>query len=191
LSLPRIYQKFTTRDGRKVTLRPLRRNDLDPLLRFANALVKERKTNAELGVVSFEKRMTRKDEKEFLDRTLEGISGRRMVSVSAFDGSRMVGNCDINRRRLKDVSHTGVLGIVIMDGYRGVGLGERMIRIALHQAQVLGIWLVELDVFATNSIARRLYQRVGFKEVGTIPQKIQRAGMSIDEVTMYIHLPHH
>jgi RimJ/RimL family protein N-acetyltransferase len=102
----------------------------------------------------------------------------------------MVGNCDITGRKLKDVRHTGVLGIAIIDGYRGVGLGEQMIRAALNQATKIGIWLVELEVFANNERARQLYSKIGFKKVGTVPKKIQRNGKLIDEVVMYIHLPH-
>jgi RimJ/RimL family protein N-acetyltransferase len=47
-----------------------------------------------------------------------------------------------------------------------------------------------LEVFANNPRARSLYTRVGFREAGTIPQKIQREGKLIDEVVMYIRLPH-
>ena len=160
------------------------------MLDFANALAGERKTNRDIGIVSLERRMKRKEEEDFLQRTLDGVRIRRTVSIAAFHGNRMVGNCDITGRKLKDVRHTGVLGIAIIDGYRGVGLGERMIRAALSQASKIGIWLVELDVFANNERARRLYNNIGFKEVGTIPQKIQRDGRLIDEVVMYIHLPH-
>lgn len=186
----RFLQEFKTRKGRKVILRPLRKRDLGALTRFANNIAKERKSNRELGIVSLEKRVTRAEEKEFLEKGLKGMKLRRYVCVAAFDGAKMVGNCDISGRRPGDVKHTGVLGIVILDGYRGEGLGERMIRTALEEAGKLGIWLVELEVFATNLRARRLYGKIGFREVGTIPEKIQRDGRPIDEVSMYVILPH-
>jgi len=185
-----IRHVFKTSDGRSITLRPLRRGDLDGLLSFVNGLVKEKKKNRELGVVSFDRTMTMAKEKTFLDKTLTNLGKRRGVSVAAFDCGRLVGHCDIAGRTSSDEGHTGVLGIVLADGYRGVGLGEEMVRIALAQASKLGIWAIELEVFATNAPARHIYEKLGFKTFGTIPKKVIRDGKFIDVVGMYAHLPH-
>jgi len=184
------HSVFKTSDGRSITLRPLRRGDLDALLSFANGLVREKKRNRELGVVSFDMTMTRAKEKAFLDKTLLNLAKRRGVSVAAFHGSRLVGHCDVDGRNSRDERHTGLLGIVVANGYRGVGLGEEMVRIALAQASKLEIWAIELEVFATNAPARHVYEKSGFKTFGTIPKKVIRDGKFIDVVGMYAHLPH-
>jgi RimJ/RimL family protein N-acetyltransferase len=184
------YSIFETGDRRLITLRPLRRSDLDAMVLFANNLVSEKKSNREFGLTSMDRRMTRADEKKFLDNTLEGMAKRRLVSVAAFHGSRLVGHCDIVGRTSRDERHTGVLGIVIIEGYRGVGLGERMIRVALSRASKIGMWMIELEVFAINTPAKNLYKKLGFKIVGVIPRKVIRNGTFIDIVRMYIHLPH-
>ncbi len=160
------------------------------MLVFANTLVREKKRNSQLGIVSMDRRMTMVDEKRFLDRTLEGLSRRAFVSVAAFHEGRLVGNCDLVRRASRDEMHTGVLGIVIVEGYRGVGLGEMMVRTALARALEIGVWLIELEVFATNAPARSLYEKVGFKTAGVIPRKMLRNGKFIDAVQMYCFLPH-
>lgn len=72
-----IYSVFRTNDRRSITLRPLRRSDLDALAPFANSFVRERKRNRELGITSMERRMTRADEKTFLDKTLLGVAKMR------------------------------------------------------------------------------------------------------------------
>ncbi len=185
-----IYLVFKTDDGRTITLRPLRRGDLDALVPFANSFVRERKRNRELGITSMERRMTRTDEKKFLDKTLQDEAKRRRVSVAAFDGDRLVGHCDVVGKTSRDERHTGLLGIVVVEGYRGVGLGEKMVRTALGQAPKLGIWAIELEVFATNAPAKHLYEKLGFKTVGIIPKKVLRDGRFTDIVLMYIHLPH-
>jgi len=185
-----VYSIFKTADEREITLRPLRRGDLDALVPFANSFVRERKRNRELGITSMERRMTRADEKEFLDKTLRDEALRRRVSVAAFHGARLVGHCDVVGRTSGDERHTGMLGIVVVEGYRGAGLGEKMVRTALGQAPKLGIWAIELEVFATNAPARHVYEKLGFKTVGTIPKKVLRDGRFIDIVRMYIHLPH-
>jgi RimJ/RimL family protein N-acetyltransferase len=185
-----VYSIFETSDGKAITLRPLRRGDLDALVPFANSFVRERKRNRDLGITSMERRMTRADEKKFLDKTLRDEAMRRRVSVAAFCGDRLVGHCDIAGRTARDERHTGLLGIVVTEGYRGAGLGEKMVRTALGQAHKLGIWAIELEVFATNAPARHLYEKLGFKMVGTIPKKVCRNGRFTDIVQMYIHLPH-
>ncbi|MGD0477556.1 MAG: GNAT family N-acetyltransferase [Nitrososphaerales archaeon] len=185
-----VYSVFNTKDGRVVTLRPLRRGDLDALVPFANSLVREKKRNRGLAITTMERRMTRADEKEFLDRTLLDKAKGRWVSVAAFHGNRLVGHCDIVGRASPDELHTGMLHILVAEGYRGAGLGEKMVRTALGQAPKLGIWVIELEVFATNAPAKRLYEKLGFKTVGIIPKKVLRDNKFIDMVRMYIHLPH-
>jgi RimJ/RimL family protein N-acetyltransferase len=185
-----VYSVFKTKDGRAITLRPLRRGDLDALVPFANSFVRERKRNRELGITSMDRRMTRANEKEFLDKTLRDRAKRRRVSVAAFDGDRLVGHCDIVGRTSRDERHTGMLGIVVVEGYRRTGLGEKMVRTALGQATKFGIWAIELEVFATNAPAKHLYEKLGFKMVGIVPKKVLRDGRFTDIVRMYIHLPH-
>ena len=46
----------------------------------------------------------------------------------------------------------------------------------------------ELEVFALNDKARRLYERHGFKEVGVVPGKIRRGRRRLDIVVMYANL---
>jgi RimJ/RimL family protein N-acetyltransferase len=183
-----VYSEFNRIGGEAIVLRTLRRSDLLELVRFANTLVRERRTNQDLGIVSLDRIVNRKDERKFLGRVLTGLKTDDLVSVAAFDGGRMIGNCDVLRRKPTDVHHTGVLGIVIIEGYRGIGLGEAMVRTALAQAKKIGVWLVELQVFASNTRAIQLYESVGFRRFGTIPDKILRRGRHIDEIQMYVNL---
>jgi ribosomal protein S18 acetylase RimI-like enzyme len=173
------------KDGRSATLRSLEKKDLAELVRFANILVKERRTNPDLGIISLDRRMTRAKEREFLDRVLLGIKSREVASVAAFVGRRLVGNCEVTKRRPHDVRHSGVLGIAILDGYRGVGLGRAMMRTVMSEARTIGVTLVELQVFATNRAALGLYEKTGFRRVGVVPGKIRRPGRIYDEVLMY------
>jgi len=188
MSGSKAMAEFEARDGRRVLLRPLALRDIESCLVFANTLVKERRVNLDIGVVSFERRVTRKEEMRFLRTIVREVAGKNAVSVSAFVGWKLVGNCDVRRRKTKDEHHCGVLGIAILDGYRGVGIGERMMAEALARARAVGIWLVELSVFANNAVAVHLYEKMGFLRAGLIPGKILRGERSYDEITMYVDL---
>ena len=183
-----VYGEHAMGDGTAVTLRAPRKSDLDQFLKFANAIVRERRTNRELGITSLDRRVKRADEKKFLDRVMTGVRTGNVVSVCAFDDGRVVGSCDVTRRKSRDERHSGVLGIVILDGYRGKGLGQAMVSVALEEARRLGVWLVELAVFVTNARARHVYEKHGFKTVGFVPYKILRDGRFTGEVNMYVDL---
>lgn len=184
----RTVREYKTSDNRLVTLRSLRYADLDAMVEFANKIAKEKKTNRDLGIVSFDRRMTREKERRFLKMIIEGSRSGDVISLGAFAGGKLVGHCDLKRRKPNDVRHTGVLGIVILDGYRGVGVGEKLITEVLGEALRKGVWLIELTTFAINEGAIHLYEKFGFHRVGIVPGKMLRDGMLLDEVVMYADL---
>lgn len=179
---------FRTSDGRSIALRNFGPRDAPSLLEFANAMFDEKEANPDLGVVSFDRQATLAEEREFLSEMIRGLRRKETVSVAAFDGKRLVGHCNIKRRMRSDVMHAGTLGIVVLDGYRGVGLGERLMSEALLQARQIGVWLVQLTLFENNAAAAGLYRKVGFRKAGVIPDKIVRNGRHLDEVIMYADL---
>jgi RimJ/RimL family protein N-acetyltransferase len=175
-------------DGRKVVLRPLRMVDVDAMTAFVNTLVREKKTNRELGIGSFDKRITRTFERKFLKDSVGAMKKRKAVFLGAFDGGKVVGECSIRGRESKDTGHTGLFGMVVLEGYRGIGLGRGMMSQALREARRLGIWLVELEVMAINEHAVRLYEKLGFRRVGVVPAKMVRDGKPLDVIVMYADL---
>ena len=52
----------------------------------------------------------------------------------------------------------------------------------------LGLKLLTLTVFANNPRARNLYNKVGFKEAGIIPNSIYYKGEYIDQIMMHKEL---
>jgi len=180
--------EFVTSDGRRCVLRAPIARDLNGLTRFANAFAKEKHNNPDLGLVSFDRRLTREQEGRWLREIIEGVAREEAVSVAAFVGGRVVGHSAIHRRRFKDDRHSGVFGIAVLDGYRGVGIGEKLMGEVLDRAWRIGIQLVELDVFSNNVAAIRLYEKMGFKKAGTIPDKIFRRGRYYDEDVMFLDL---
>jgi len=179
---------FRARDDRRITIRTLKRNDILALTNFANTLSREKETNPNLGIVSLDKRVTQKEELEFLDRIISGRRAKEEISLAAFDGERMVGHCHLSRRKQRDVRHTGVFGISVIEGYREVGIGSRLAAEVLGQAPKMGVWVVELEVMDINDVAIRLYEKIGFRRAGIIPNKILRKRRHIDIVVMYADL---
>lgn len=84
----------------------------------------------------------------------------------ALDEGRVVGWIDISPNRLPVSLHVGMLGMGIMKGYRGQGLGKRLMNAALEKAKAKGLKRIELEVFPHNEAGIALYRSTGFVEEG-------------------------
>jgi ribosomal protein S18 acetylase RimI-like enzyme len=58
-----------------------------------------------------------------------------------------------------------ISSLALLEGFRGMGLGTRMISIARDQARERGFNALSLLVFEQNAGALKLYEREGFREV--------------------------
>jgi ribosomal protein S18 acetylase RimI-like enzyme len=176
------------KEGYRIVLRDLAKADAEEMLKFANLLVREKRTNREIGVASFDKRLTREEETKFVRSNVDLAKKKQGVTTVALLGGKIVGECSLRRRGPSDLRHTGILGIVVLDGFRGMGIGEALMKEVLRKARRIGVWLVELEVVSGNDTAQRLYERMGFRKVGVIPDKILRDGVHRDMVVMYADL---
>ena len=105
--------------------------------------------------------------------------------VAVADGA-VVGWCDIRRHSQPVHAHGGALGMGILPAFRGKGLGERLIRTTIKDAQAKGLVRIELNVHADNARAIRLYDRVGFVREGIGKDFVCIDGRYIDVISMAI-----
>jgi RimJ/RimL family protein N-acetyltransferase len=84
----------------------------------------------------------------------------------AVDDGQVVGLCEIQRSLRPGALYVGSLGMAVLDAYRGHGIGARLLSACLAEAWAVGMLRVELEVFADNARARRLFGRAGFVEEG-------------------------
>jgi RimJ/RimL family protein N-acetyltransferase len=93
----------------------------------------------------------------------------------ALDGERVIGWCDISSLNRPVFAHAGVLGMGVLDGYRGQGVGEALMRATLDAAKAAGLTRVELTVREHNLRAMKLYEKMGFVHEG-----VKRRGVCLD-----------
>ena len=84
----------------------------------------------------------------------------------ALDGGNVVGHCEIQRSLRPGTWHVGLLGMGVIEPYRGRWIGARLLSTCLAAAWAAGMLRVELEVFSDNARARRLFGRAGFREEG-------------------------
>ena len=99
----------------------------------------------------------------FVRSVIEG-NGAHLVAVDA--EGEVVGWCDIARPPLEGFRHCGRLGMGLLPHAQGRGLGRRLAEATIDAARARGVERVELEVFASNTRAIRLYERLGFVHEG-------------------------
>jgi RimJ/RimL family protein N-acetyltransferase len=177
VQLGRVFRKFHAKNGQEVILRTPRLEDLDELMKLINSLVDEK---AEIGRTE---KVTREKEAEWLPKMLANLEKDELFFLVAEVDKGLVASSDIHILS-GDEKHVGVLGIVVKNGFRSLGIGTEMMKILVEQATSLGLKVLTLYVFATNKRAVHVYEKVGFVETGKIPRKHFREGQYIDELVM-------
>jgi RimJ/RimL family protein N-acetyltransferase len=187
LKAGQIYKQFTAKNGKTVTLRAIRWEDLDQCLEFANHLVEERQADPDFGII-LDKKQTLETEASWLADKLASIELGNQVRVVAEAEGKFVGNSEVVRGQSSDEFHHCKLGITVLKEYRTQGIGLQMMNILVDQSRREGLKTIELEVFANNPRAVHVYEKVGFKQVGRIPKKIFRKGRIMDIIVMAIEL---
>jgi ribosomal protein S18 acetylase RimI-like enzyme len=86
-------------------------------------------------------------------------------------------------------AHSAVLEkIMAHPAARGLGLGERVVSALIDSARDAGIETLTLGVRGNNHGAIELYERLGFREWGRVPNSIEVGMERFDDVRMYIDL---
>ena len=92
---------------------------------------------------------------------LQGIA-EGVVQLVVLDAERVIGWCDVLPKPRPAMRHSGVLGMGVIESYRGRGVGRALMDATLRAAWKTGLTRVELTVRVDNPRARRLYESFGF-----------------------------
>ncbi len=107
----------------------------------------------------------------------------RVPQYVAIEGGNVVGWCDIIPNKSEGFTHCGTLGMGILSNYRGKRIGTMLMEDTLLAAEKFGVKRVELEVYASNLPAIRLYEKRGFVCEG-IKRKARKLDGVFDDVLM-------
>jgi RimJ/RimL family protein N-acetyltransferase len=163
----------------------VRWEDLDGLLLFINSLVREKRENSKSTLYAgFDTLVTRKEEADWLAKTLASIEKGETISVVAEINGKIIANGEVARGRYRDTHRHGHLGLTMIREYRGQGIGHWMIETLVRESRIAGIRTLDAEFLAENEAARRAYEKAGFKQAGIIPRKVFRGGKYFDGLIM-------
>lgn len=125
---------------------------------------------------------------EHMRSFVSGLIKDNDIQVYAVLDDKVIGWCDITRRKRNVYAHTGSLGMGILKPYRGNGLGSRMMDECIRQAKANGIEKVCLEVYGHNKAGRALYDKFGFIQEGVKLKEVKVDGKYYDNVIMGLWL---
>ncbi len=126
-------------------------------------------------------------ERGFLE---EYNSSESAALIGCFVDGRLVGTCDITFKTDFKSRHRGGVGIAIQREFWSLGIGTAMLQTLISIARSRqGVTQLELDFIEGNSRARALYEKMGFRICGVIPDAIRLSdGTLLNEYMMILKL---
>lgn len=169
------------KDGRNAVLRCPNEQDVDGIIDYLRVSAAE--TDFILRYPEECAKYTRKDESEFLKRVNE--SENRVMLVCDVDG-KIAGNCEISFGTNLKTKHRASVGIALISEFWNLGIGTAMftqlIKYAEERKDVIQI---ELSFVEGNARARCLYEKMGFRITGVMPNAIRlKDGTLLNEYMM-------
>ena len=170
-------------------IRELRWDDMRALIDNYYAYYDEMKnSNPDLGLIFYNEKPGFESEVNWFTNTYRDLLKGDVVAMVAEEDDKVVGMCDVHRLRPgSEISHTGNLGIAILDGYRNRGIGKELMSRTIEECRGKFETLI-LAAFAINERAISLYRKLGFVEHGRLPRAVKRDGKYYDEVHMLLQL---
>ncbi|MEV4482036.1 GNAT family N-acetyltransferase [Micromonospora coxensis] len=99
---------------------------------------------------------------------VEAPPGRTVVAV---DGDQVLGTAKMGPNRPGPGRHVSTASFMVAADARGRGVGRALAEDALAWARTQGYAAMQFNaVVESNEVAVRLYQRLGFAVIGTVPE---------------------
>ncbi len=156
-------------------IRGYHENDVPAMVRIWNEVVEEGAAFPQL---------------EFLD----GESGRRFFAeqthcaVAEEDGA-VVGLYILHPNNVGRCGHIANASYAIDSNYRGKHIGEKLVSDSLVQAKNAGFKLMQFNAVVDSNVqARHLYERLGFVQIGTIPNGFMMKDGSYQNIHLYYYV---
>ena len=101
----------------------------------------------------------------------------------AVDGEEILALYILHPNNVGRCGHISNASYAVRSDVRGRHIGEIIVKDCINRARELGFRILQFNaVVATNIHARHLYQRLGFKELGTIPGGFRMPDGSFEDI---------
>jgi RimJ/RimL family protein N-acetyltransferase len=148
------------------------------LLDFINSAIKEK------TYILYEKEFTLLQERKWKKNELQKMKDNEgFILIARMDG-KIAGITEATRDLGRSKNNIQ-MGIIISKEFRGMGLGESLLRLNIKQTRKrLRPKNIYLSVYSPNKSAISLYKKIGFKRFALFPQWAKFGNKYVDQIFM-------
>ena len=142
------------KDGTRITIRPLSRQDGPALLEF-------------FAAVPEDDRLFLKDDvtkKEIIDQWIQDLDFDKVLPMIAEKDATILGDATLHFNRYRWQRHMAEIRCVVDRKYQQKGLGTALMRELVSAAQARDVSKIRANMMDTQESAQRAFQRLGFQK---------------------------
>lgn len=155
-------------------IREYQKQDIPALTEIWNTIIEEGNTFPQTDF------LTREQAEEF-------FAQQSFTAVAEEDGE-VAGLYILHPNNVGRCGHQANAGYMIRPLARGKGIGELLVKHSLEKSKALGFQLLQFNaVVKSNVHAIRLYRRLGFIEIGTVPHGFLMKDGTYQDIVLFYH----
>ena len=128
------------------------------------------------------------------EELLDEETGKHFFAAQSYCGvaveeNRVVGLYILHPNNIGRCGHISNASYAVDSACRGRHVGEQLVKDCLVQAKKLGFSVMQFNAVVENNVhARHLYERLGFVQLGTIPNGFRMKDGSYQNICPYYHV---
>ncbi|MCK4413221.1 MAG: GNAT family N-acetyltransferase [Candidatus Eisenbacteria sp.] len=154
----RYPRSLKCRNGKVVAVRPLRSDDLFPLLEFFGSLPEEDRLHLRVDVT----------QRDIVERRMNPPARWNVLRLVALAGERIVAEGSIEHRTFGLGSHVGEVRVIVAPDFRRTGLAEFLCRQILAHGIAEDLEKIEVHLMSDQPAVIHFFEELDFKEDGTL-----------------------
>ena len=122
-----------------------------------------------------------------IDEAAKFFAGQSCCTVAEKDGA-VIGLYILHPNNVGRCSHICNASFGVASYARGCGAGELLVRHCLENAGSCGFKILQFNaVVASNTAALALYKKLGFTELGTVPEGFLKPDGKYEDIILFYH----
>lgn len=128
------------------------------------------------------------EERLDVDSGKEFFASQTYTAVAEDDEGQILGLYILHPNNVGRCGHICNASYAVLSHFRGIHIGEKLVLDCLEQGKKHGFKVLQFNaVVASNIHARHLYERLGFCQLGVIPQGFRLKDGRYEDICPYYH----